>query len=168
VVVAARLVRAALAAAGLASFVKTTGGAGLHVVAPLVPAPWQDVLALARAVATTLARHDPGRFTTSFARAGRESKILLDYLRNNRTNTSVAAFSLRARRGATVSVPLAWDELSPRLRPDRFTIHTVPRRLRSLRTDPWEGYERARRRLTTSTSTSTSATTPRERRAVEP
>jgi bifunctional non-homologous end joining protein LigD len=147
VVAAARLVRDALSTLGLVSFVKTTGGAGLHVVAPLVPAPWQDCLAVARALATALARHDPRRFTASFAKAGRGSRILVDYLRNNRTNTSVAAFSLRARPGAPVSVPVAWDELGPRLRPDRFTVSSVPRRLRSLRADPWEGYEAARRPL---------------------
>jgi bifunctional non-homologous end joining protein LigD len=157
VVIAARLVRDALAAAGLASFVKTTGGAGLHVVAPLVPAPWEDCLAVARAVAAALIRHDPRRFTTSFAKAGRETKLLVDYLRNNRTNTSVAAFSLRARPGAPVSVPIAWDELTPRLRPGSFTIATVPRRVRALRADPWAGYEAARRPLS-STSTSTTTT----------
>jgi bifunctional non-homologous end joining protein LigD len=148
VVRAARLVRDALAALGLASFVKTTGGAGLHVVAPLAPArPWQECLAFSRALAATIARHDPRRFTTAFARAGRERKILLDYLRNNRTNTSVAAFSTRARPGAPVSVPVSWDELGPRLRPERHTIRTVPRRLASLREDPWSGYEAARRPL---------------------
>ncbi|HEY6097984.1 MAG TPA: DNA ligase D, partial [Anaeromyxobacter sp.] len=90
VVRAARLVREALAALGLESFVKTTGGAGLHVAVPLVPdRPWQECLAFARALATALARHDPRRFTVSFAKAGREGKILLDYLRNNRTNTPV-------------------------------------------------------------------------------
>jgi bifunctional non-homologous end joining protein LigD len=147
VVRAARLVRGALAAVGLAAFVKTTGGAGLHVVTPLVPTPWRACLAFSRALATALARHDPARFTTSFAKAGRERKILLDYLRNNRTNTSVAAFSTRARPGATVSVPIAWDELSPRTRPERHGIASVPRRLAALRHDPWAGYERARQRL---------------------
>ncbi|HEX9307027.1 MAG TPA: DNA ligase, partial [Anaeromyxobacter sp.] len=65
----------------------------------------------------------------------------------NRTNTSVAAFSTRARPGAPVSVPVAWDELSPRLRPERFTMASVPRRLASLRADPWAGYDAARRPL---------------------
>jgi bifunctional non-homologous end joining protein LigD len=148
VVQAARLVRDALAALGLSSFVKTTGGAGLHVVVPLAPVrPWQECLAFARALSAAIARHDPRRFTIAFARAGRERKILLDYLRNNRTNTSVAAFSTRARPGAPVSVPLAWDELGPRLRPERHSVATVPRRLASLRADPWEGFEAARRAL---------------------
>jgi bifunctional non-homologous end joining protein LigD len=148
VVRAARLVRDALAALGLASFVKTTGGAGLHVVVPLAPVrPWQECLAFSRAFAGAIARHDPRRFTVAFAKAGRERKILLDYLRNNRTNTSVAAYSTRARPGAPVSVPLAWDELGARLRPERHTIRTVPRRLAALGADPWGGYEAARRPL---------------------
>jgi bifunctional non-homologous end joining protein LigD len=148
VVRAARLVRDALAALGLGAFVKTTGGAGLHVVVPLAPArSWQECLAFARALATAIARHDPLRFTVSFAKAGRERKILLDYLRNNRTNTSVAAFSARARPGAPVSVPLAWDELGARLRPERHTIATVPRRLARLREDPWRGWEAGHRPL---------------------
>ncbi|WP_143827895.1 DNA ligase D [Anaeromyxobacter sp. Fw109-5] len=148
VVRAARLLRDALAALGLGAFVKTTGGAGLHVVAPLVPErPWSECLAFARGLATTLARHDPSRFTVAYAKAGRERKILLDYLRNNRTNTSIAAFSTRARPAATVAVPLAWDELSPRAPPDRHTLRTVPRRLARLRADPWAGYDRARRSL---------------------
>jgi bifunctional non-homologous end joining protein LigD len=148
VVAAARLVRDALSALGLASFVKTTGGAGLHVVAPLVPArDWTGCLAFARGLAATLVRHDPRRFTASYAKRGRDRRILLDYLRNNRTNTSVAAFSSRARAGAPVSAPLAWDELGPRLRPDRLTVKTVPRRLRALGADPWAAYPAAGRPL---------------------
>lgn len=148
VIAAARLVRGALEALGLGAFVKTTGGAGLHVVAPLVPARrWEDCLSFARGLAATLVRHAPDRFTTAFSRRGRERTILLDYLRNNRTNTSVAAFSVRARPGAPVSTPIAWDELTADLRPDRFTVSAMPRRLASLRRDPWAGYARAARPL---------------------
>jgi bifunctional non-homologous end joining protein LigD len=111
VAAAARTVRAALAALELQSFVKSTGGAGLHVVVPVAPErPWTECLEFARGFARAAAAADPRLFTTSFARAGREERILLDYLRNNRTNTSVAAFSARARPGLPVSVPLAWDE----------------------------------------------------------
>jgi bifunctional non-homologous end joining protein LigD len=118
------------------------------VVVPLVPERrWEDCLAFARALAHAIVGHDPARFTASFARRGRERKILLDYLRNNRTNTSVAAFSTRARPGAPVSAPIAWDELSPRLRPERFTVRSVPRRLRTLGEDPWSGWARAARPL---------------------
>jgi bifunctional non-homologous end joining protein LigD len=148
VVAAARMVRGALEAMGMASFAKTTGGVGLHVVVPIAPVrPWQECLAFARGLAAMLVRHAPDRFTTAFAVRGRERKILIDFLRNNRTNTSIAAFSTRARPGAPVSVPVAWDELGPRLRPDRFTVRTVPRRLASLRADPWAGYATAARPL---------------------
>jgi bifunctional non-homologous end joining protein LigD len=148
VVRAARLVRDAIAAVGLTAFPKTTGGAGLHVVVPLVPAArWEACLAFARAIATALVSHDPRRFTATFSKAGRERKILVDYLRNNRTNTAVAAFSTRARPGAPVSVPLAWDELGPRLDPARFTPAAVLRRLARLRADPWAGYAEAARPL---------------------
>jgi bifunctional non-homologous end joining protein LigD len=139
---AARGLRAVLGGLGLESFVKTTGGRGLHVVTPLVPERnWRECLAFSRALAAAIARRNPRDFTVAYAKAGRERKILLDYLRNNRTNTSVAAFSVRAREGAPISVPISWDELSPGLRPDRFTMRTVPRRLQRLRVDPWERYE---------------------------
>jgi bifunctional non-homologous end joining protein LigD len=142
VVSTARVVRQVLEALDLASFVKTTGGKGLHVVVPLVPrAAWPECLEFARAVAATLVRRDPRRFTDRFSKAGREDKLLIDYLRNNRTNTSVAAYSTRARPHAPVSVPLAWSELSSALMPDRFTMHSVPKRLARLRKDPWKSYK---------------------------
>jgi bifunctional non-homologous end joining protein LigD len=149
VVQAARSVRAALAALELDSFVKTTGGRGLHVVVPLRPhADWADCLAFTRALSESLERAAPEAYTTDFAKAGRANKILIDYLRNNRTNTSIAAYSTRARAGAPVSVPLTWEELRPSLKPDAFTVLTLPARLKRLRTDPWNGYWSARQRLT--------------------
>ena len=148
VVQAARIVRDALQAFQLASFLKTTGGRGLHVVVPIVPGPdWSECLAFARGLAELITRHDAARFTTRFAKTGREDKILIDYLRNNRTNTSIAAFSMRARPGAPVSMPLSWKELGPRLRPERYTVRTAAQRL--TRTgDPWAEYWKCRQRLT--------------------
>jgi bifunctional non-homologous end joining protein LigD len=137
----ARLVRGMLETLDLQSYVKTTGGHGLHVVVPLERRrPWDDCLAFARALAAALARHDPVLFTTSFGKRGRERQILVDYLRNNRTNTSIAAFSTRARAGAPVSVPIAWDELSHTLDPLSFTLRTVPARLARLGRDPCREY----------------------------
>ncbi len=98
-------------------------------------------------MATAIEQAEPDRYTTAFAKAGRERKILIDYLRNNRTNTSVAAFSTRARRGAPVSVPLRWTELKPALDPSSFTVLTVEKRLSRLRGDPWDGYSRCTQRL---------------------
>src|SRR6185436_10446628 len=130
VVASAHVVRAAFEALGLRSFAKTTGGKGVHVVAPIVPQhDWDTCLAFARGVAETIARQDPTRYSTSLAKQGRERKILLDYLRNNRGSTAVAAFSTRARPGCAVSVPIEWDELTPRLKPDQYTIRNVGQRL---------------------------------------
>jgi bifunctional non-homologous end joining protein LigD len=148
VVEAAALVRKLLAILNLACFVKTTGGRGLHVVVPLVPrADWADCLAFARAFAAALVRRRPAMFTERFAKIGREDKILIDYLRNNRTNTSIAAFSTRAKPNAPVSVTLTWAELARLRTPARFTIETVPGRLERLASDPWRDYWTTRQRL---------------------
>jgi bifunctional non-homologous end joining protein LigD len=143
VIEAARLVRAALQAVKLESWVKTTGGLGLHVVVPLQPErDWSECLAFSRDLSLAIEREWPRGFTTNYARRGRERQVLIDYLRNNRTNTSIAAFSARARPGAPVSVPLAWDELDVSLDPRTLTVQTVhPRK------DPWAGYFRSRQRL---------------------
>jgi bifunctional non-homologous end joining protein LigD len=142
VVKAAKLVRDVLKVLGLASWVKTTGGRGLHVVVPLKRRRTvSECLEFSRAVGEAIARTDPRSYTTKFARVGRERQILIDYLRNNRTNTSVCAFSPRARSAATVSVPLDWDDLGDP--PDRWTLLTVPRRLDRLRADPWKQYWRS-------------------------
>jgi bifunctional non-homologous end joining protein LigD len=147
VIAAARLVRRMLLALDLDSWVKTTGGRGLHVVVPIEPDhEWAECLAFTRAIAELMVTQDFDLYTTSFRKTGRESQILIDYLRNNRTNTSISAFSLRARPDAPVSMPIAWDELTPQKRPERFTLRTVSRYLKG---DPWRGYWTTRQRLTT-------------------
>ncbi len=144
VAAAAARVREALAARGLAAFPKTTGGRGLHLLVPLAPAAdWAACLAFARAFARALAADDPRTFTVELAKARRRGRIFLDWLRNNRGNTAVAAWSTRARAGAPVSIPVSWDEL-PSLDPARFTVATAPSRAAL---DPWPGYRAARRRL---------------------
>jgi bifunctional non-homologous end joining protein LigD len=149
VVGGARMVRDALAAVKLESFVKTTGGRGLHVVVPLTPhADWKQCLEFSRALSEQFEQAQPELYTTAFAKAGRSRKILIDYLRNNRTNTSIAAYSTRAREGAPVSVPLTWEELRVSTDPNSFTVVTVPNRLAKLRTDPWAGYWKCRQKLT--------------------
>ena len=105
---------------------------------------WSECLAVSRAVSDAIARSDPETYTTAFAKAGRERKILIDYLRNNRTNTSVCAFSPRARPGAIVSMPVDWKELSAG--PEKWTIMTLPTRLKR-RVDPWAGYWQARQEV---------------------
>jgi bifunctional non-homologous end joining protein LigD len=138
-VAAARLLRDLLDTLGLVSWVKTTGGDGLHVVVPLKPSlDWSQCLAFSRSVSDAFVRTDPALYTTTYSKRGRERKILIDYLRNNRTNTSISAYSPRARPGARVSVPLDWTELD--VKPERWTLATVARRLGRLRKDPWSGY----------------------------
>ena len=127
---------------------KTTGGKGLHVVMPLTPGPsWDETTRFSHAVAESTARANPRRYVARMAKAERQGKIFIDYLRNVRGATSVAAYSTRARPEATVSVPLAWDELSPRLASDHFTIANLRARLATLAVDPWAAYWKTRQTL---------------------
>jgi bifunctional non-homologous end joining protein LigD len=137
----ARLVREVLGSVHLESFVKTTGGKGLHVVAPVTPNEgWKEVGQFCRRVAEIMAELSPDSFTANMSKAKREGKIYVDYVRNNRGSTSIAPFSTRAKEQATVSVPLEWSELGGRVRPDSFTVETLDKRLRRLKDDPWAGY----------------------------
>jgi bifunctional non-homologous end joining protein LigD len=138
VVACARLLREILDVLELRAWAKTTGGRGLHVVVPIrASLDWVACLDFAAAVSEALARSRPGRLTTAFAKRGREDKILIDYMRNNRTNTSICAYSPRARDGAPVSTPITWEEITTR---PQHTLLTVPRRLGRLRHDPWRDY----------------------------
>ncbi|HET9941128.1 MAG TPA: non-homologous end-joining DNA ligase [Candidatus Eisenbacteria bacterium] len=128
--------RERLRALGLESFPKTTGGKGLHVVAPFRRGPsWDDVARVGSAVAASMIQDDPDGFTATLSKAKRRGKILIDTLRNRRGATWVAPYSPRAREGAPVSMPLAWNEVTPALRPSRFTVRTAASRLR--KKDPW-------------------------------
>lgn len=134
---------------GLDGFVRLTGGKGLHVVVPLKPkSGWDEVKGFARAVASAHANDDPKKFTTNMSKAKRRGRIFIDYLRNGRGATAIASYSTRARKGAPVAVPIRRDELSPALTSNRYNIDSVRRRLAALRSDPWEGFEEARRPLT--------------------
>ncbi|MGD9543817.1 MAG: DNA ligase D [Methylocystis sp.] len=144
VIAAAQETRDRLQEFGLAAFVKTSGGKGLHVMAPLTPkAEWPQVKAFTKSVADAMAKDSPGKFVATIAKSKRHGKILVDYLRNQRGATAVAPYSTRARPGAAVSVPLAWDELSPAIGPDYFTIVKTLARLDSLKSDPWADFRQA-------------------------
>ena len=148
VIAAAKDVRKMLASIKLNAWVKTTGGRGLHVVVPLVPdADWSECLEFAHALANVLVEQAPDKYTTDFRKTGRDHKILIDYLRNNRTNTSICAFAVRAREGAPVSLPIDWADLKPSLKPDRFTVPSVHNYLARRRVDPWRDYVRAKQTL---------------------
>ena len=147
VAAAARTVRDALGALGLVAFVKTTGGHGLHVVTPIIPdLGYDEARAFAHGFVSLLATQRPDLFTSLMAKTARPGRVFIDYLRNAHGATAVCAYSTRARPGANVSIPAAWDELSG-LDPSKYDIRSVPRRLAALREDPWTGYEAARRAL---------------------
>jgi len=142
-------VRDALAALGLASFVKTTGGRGLHVVTPIAPGrSYGEVRAFTHAFVAFLAGQRPDLFTALMAKAQRPGRVFIDYLRNAHGATAVCAYSTRARPGATVSVPVTWDELAAGLDPATLDVRTVPERVAGLTADPWTGYEEARAAIT--------------------
>ena len=145
---AARDVRARLERLGLAGYVRTTGGRGLHVVAPLRPeAGWAAVTRFCKRFAQAMEQEAPASFVATLPKAKRRGRILVDWLRNKPGATAVASFSPRARPGATVAVPLSWREIGPRLDPRAFTLASVPRRLARLRADPWDGFEASARPL---------------------
>jgi bifunctional non-homologous end joining protein LigD len=135
---AALEIRERLGAIGLESFVKTTGGKGLHVVVPLTPrADWDAVKTFAQELAEGTAKDAPDRFVATMAKRDRTGRIFIDYLRNTRGATAVGAYSTRARPGAPVSTPLGFEELSPTIRPNHFTVDNLPTRLKHLKADPW-------------------------------
>lgn len=145
---AARLTRRWLDQLGLASFLRCTGGKGLHVVVPLRPAaPWAEAKAFAKAFATSMAQARPDEFIAVSTLARRRGLIFVDYLRNSRGATSIASYSLRARAGAPVAVPLRWSELGRIAGPAAFDIESAVQRLRRLRGDPWEGIDTVRQTL---------------------
>jgi bifunctional non-homologous end joining protein LigD len=147
---AARLTRTLLEELGLVSFCKTSGGKGLHVVVPLAKqAGWDDVKTFSQAVAQHMAATLPRHFAAKMGPQNRKRKIFVDYLRNNRGSSTVAAFSARARPGLGVSVPLAWDEVESTTGGDQWSVANVHERLESLHEDPWAGYAKTRQRITT-------------------
>jgi len=130
VVDAAHQVREALKTAGLASFCKTTGGKGLHVVVPFRPTlGWNEAKAFARSIAAAFTRAEPGRFVDVAAKKSRGGRIFIDYLRNGRGATAVAPFSPRARPGATIAMPLTWGQVKPGLDPADYTVRSSDRQL---------------------------------------
>ena len=147
VIAAAREVRARLRELKLESFVKTTGGKGLHVVLPIKPTPWDEAKDFCRRMAEQMSADHPDRFTATIKKTARKDRIFIDYLRNSREATAIAPYSTRARPGATVSVPLTWEELASQKTSNAFTVANVPKRLARLRRDPWDKIGRIKQSL---------------------
>ncbi len=150
---AARLMRGFIADLGLTGFLKTTGGKGLHIVAPIKPSrDWDTIKAFTQAVAQRLESVAPERFTARMAKARRTGKIFIDYLRNARGATAISAYSLRAREGAPVSMPLPWEALSGKkdIRAGRFNLRNTIERLEWSQA-AWNDYERKRVTLAAAT-----------------
>jgi len=146
---AARATRDRLSNLGLESFVKTSGGKGLHVVVPIAPRhEWDEVKAFSRALAEAMVAEAPATFVAKMAKKDRTGRIFIDYLRNSPGATTVAAYSVRARKGAPVSTPLHWDEVSGRMKPASFHAGNVARRLQGLHSDPWKTFRRKSQALT--------------------
>ncbi len=146
VVAAARELHGRLSKLGMESFCKTTGGKGLHVVAPLRHGArdrvdWKTAKAFAQTVCQQMAADEPERYLINMSKAKRKGRIFLDYLRNDRMSTAVAVLSPRARKGATVSMPLTWPQLRDDFDPTRYTLRSVPALLK--KSKAWAGYDAA-------------------------
>lgn len=141
-------IRERLEELGLESWLKTTGGKGVHVVVPIQRKhEWPVVKGFAQAIAQEMARNTPDEVTSVMSKAKRAGRIFLDYLRNGRGATAIAAYSTRARPGAPVATPIAWEELAKLGRADKFNVKTLPKRLALLTFDPWAKLAAARQSL---------------------
>jgi bifunctional non-homologous end joining protein LigD len=148
VIAAAGEVRNRLKSQGLKSFVKTSGGKGLHIVVPVEPsAGWAEAKSFTASVAEAMAASQPDRYIATLSKRARRGRIFIDYLRNDRGATAVAAYSTRSLPQASVSTPLEWEELSEGLRSDHFTVGNVRHRLAFLKRDPWHDFFKVRQRI---------------------
>lgn len=139
VVQSARQVHQFLQDLGLESFLKTTGGKGLHLVVPIERRhDWEEAKAFCKRVAEAIVTADPRNYTANMTKAARPGKIFIDYHRNGRGATAIVPYSTRARPGAPVSTPLTWKELSAHTPSDHYTVRNLVRRLEALKRDPWQ------------------------------
>ena len=147
IVRAARDVRERLEAIDLESFVKLSGGKGVHVVLPVAPVDWETVKVFVQAFAQAMAADDPDRYVAKMTKSLRKGKIFVDYFRNSLEQTSVAAYSTRARDGAPVSAPVTWDELGRVKSANQYTLLNLGKRLGAMKRDPWADIGRVKQKL---------------------
>lgn len=144
------LLRDNLKSVGLESFVKTTGGKGLHIVVPLTGKhTWQQVKQFSRSVAAMMVQQNPMLYTATLSKAKRYNKIFIDYLRNIKGATAIAAYGIRAREGAPVSTPVTWVELKKLKSPNQFNFANLALRLHKLKQDPWQRFFTIRQKIKT-------------------
>jgi bifunctional non-homologous end joining protein LigD len=145
---AAVLTRTILTELHLESWLKTSGGKGLHVVVPLAPKLGYDVVKrFSRAIVQHLAKTIPQRFVARSGGANRVGRIFVDYLRNGHAQTTAAAFSARSRPGLGVSMPVAWEQLMQLRSAAQWTIQTAREYLSFEQADPWSGYWTSRQTI---------------------
>lgn len=149
VIATANLLRQFLEQLGLISFVKTTGGKGLHVVVPIrATLDWDEIKDFTKRIADLIVELNPKKYIATMSKAKRVGKVFIDYLRNSRGATSIAPYSTRAKPNATIAMPLYWDELTTKIHSDSFTIDNVNKRLKSLKGDPWEDMLKTKQSIT--------------------
>lgn len=147
----ARALRARLEEVGLESWIKTTGGKGIHVVVPIARrSTWAEVSGFARALAHRMEREEPSRYLAKASKSARAGKIFIDWLRNTRGATAIAPWSTRARPGAPIAVPISWDELGRLKGGDQFRVADSAALIARRKTDPWRGMPTSKQRLTRS------------------
>ncbi len=145
-VAAAKDVRARVRAHGLESFPRLSGGKGVHVVVPIKRGPlWDEAKAFCETIADEMAAEKPARYLATASKAAREGRIFIDWLRNARGATSVASWSLRARAGAPVAMPLRWEELARMKGPTAFDLAAALKRAKALRAHPWGDFAKTKK-----------------------
>lgn len=141
--------RELLESVGFTTFLRTSGGKGLHIVVPIDRrTTWDDFKQFAKSVADKMTREAPDRYIATMSKAKRHGKIFIDYLRNQRGATAIASYSTRRRKGAPVATPIAWQELTAKTRPDMYNIKNLPKRLEKLKKDPWADFFKVRQSIT--------------------
>lgn len=141
-------IRARLEELSLPTFVKTSGGKGYHVMVPLkAQAKWDSVKGFAHDFARAMEQAEPDRYTATLSKKARTGKIFIDYLRNGRGSTTVAPYSSRAKKGATVSMPVTWKEIEDGLPPNAFPIGDRTTLKRLAGDDPWKDFFRKAKAL---------------------
>lgn len=133
---------------GLKSFVKTTGGKGLHIVIPIQRRyNWDTVLNFSKVFVQYLVKKYPKEYIDTMSKAKRSGKIYIDYLRNHMGATAIGAYSTRARENAPIATPISWNELSAKMKSDYFTLRNLPDRLLKLKDDPWSDFFKLKQKL---------------------